>query len=280
METESESGSSPAAWQPFTLGGLAAFARGSHARLLVVGMLVALVGSGSLLFAFGRLLTPRIEEVLPLMPPGAALEGGRLVWPGRELLVLSQGPTLSVVVDPGATFALGAMAEFHLHLLPDHFRVYSLLGHLSLPYPGGYVGLEARQSMPHWQAWHGVWMVGLAAGFVAYLWICWAGMAVLALPWLVLAGMWRGVGVGVWGWFKLAVAAAYPGSLLLSGGVIMHARGQCALSTLAFFVVAHFAAFLGYVLLAPLGFKKSSPAERRGVVPAKKAKKTPFDSVD
>lgn len=280
METESESGSSPAAWQPLTLGGLAAFARSSHARLLVVGMLVALIGSGSLLFVFERLIVPRIEEVLPRMPPGAALEGGKLVWPDREIVVLTRGPTFSVVVDPAATFALGAMAEFHLHLLPDHFRVYSLFGHLAIHYPGRPIGLEARQSHPHWQAWGVVWRVGLAAGFVAYLWICWVGMSALALPWLYLAGIWRGAGPGIWGCLKLGVAAAFPGSLLLSGGLIMHGRGQCPMSTLAILALAHFLVFMGYVLLAPLAFDKPSPPERRGAIPARKNRKSPFDSKD
>src|SRR5437016_4878808 len=76
-----------AAWQPFTFGGVAAFANARLSRLLLVQLIFAIVASASIVWfcasAYGPVVTRTIEQ----LPETAALENGTLTGFSKPLVV-------------------------------------------------------------------------------------------------------------------------------------------------------------------------------------------------
>lgn len=217
------------AWQPFTGGGIAAFAHASTTRTLVVqATAAALVGAvfvGSITTAW----FPVLERGMQSLPAQASIRASTLNWPDARARRLAENAALEWVVRPTsgpAPNALGQSSDIRLELQRHGFRIQGPLGHWDQPYPSSWeVPLGRIPALAAWQSWKPY--LGLAVGSgVAFLLIaCWWLMAAAyCIPaWLVahlfgkrpsLAQAWR-----------LASAALLMGAVVGAAGVAAYAHG-------------------------------------------------------
>lgn len=217
------------AWQPFTGGGIAAFANASTARTILVQAITAgLVGAvfvGSLSTAW----FPVIERGIQALPSQAAIRAGVLLWPDTQHRRLAENPALEWIVRPTPNPApdpLGQSSDLRIELRRRAFRVQGPLGHVEQPYPSHWdVPLGRIPAMAAWQSWKPYLRLGVGFAVACLLVACWWLMAAAySIPaWLVahlfgkrpsLAQAWR-----------LASAALLMGAAVGAAGVAAYAHG-------------------------------------------------------
>lgn len=219
------------AWQPFTGGGIAAFANASTTRtILVQGIAAGLVGA----VFVGGLSTawfPVIERGIQALPSQAAIRSGTLHWPDWHARRLAENPALEWVVRPAPTRAqahdpLGQSSDLRIELRRSAFRVQGPLGHVEQPYPSHWdVPLGRIPAMAAWQSWKPYLRLGVGVAAACLLVACWWLMAAAySIPaWLVahlfgkrpsLAQAWR-----------LSSAALLMGAVVGAAGVAAYAHG-------------------------------------------------------
>src|SRR5438477_11837048 len=79
------------AWQPLTFGGVAAFARASLKRLLLIQLICAAVVTGTVIWFFEQAWLPMIFEAVRQMPSEGEIRSGRLEWRGESRQRLAGG---------------------------------------------------------------------------------------------------------------------------------------------------------------------------------------------
>ena len=72
------------AWQPLTARGVAAFARASLGRLLLVQLIVALLAAGTVVWFLQGCWFPTIGEAIRALPAQGELRAGKLDWKGTS----------------------------------------------------------------------------------------------------------------------------------------------------------------------------------------------------
>lgn len=259
------------AWQPFSFGGVAAFADASTGRLLVAQLIFSLVAAGCFMAFLALAWVPVIREASHALPEAAAISGAKLQWPGDQPVLLSEGSRLAIVADPGDAATAGRAADLQLELCSTRLRLRSELGYVEWPYSAGWrVSLGRADAVPWWGA-RQPWFVALAgAALVAKLFAAWWLLAMVVAP-VARALAFFGDRTATWpGCMRLAGAAWLPGSLVMSLAILLYGLEALALPGLAFAVVSH--GFIGAVYLCGAPFRlakistvKSAPA--KGVNP-------------
>ena len=122
-------------WQPITFGGVASFARASFGRLLIVQFIVALLVAGSTTCFLAAAWFPVVEKAITRLPEKGAIRRGELDWTGPSPCPLAEATFLSIVVDVANSQPTGQSADVQLELRQSGFKIRSLLGTLTLPYP-------------------------------------------------------------------------------------------------------------------------------------------------
>lgn len=223
------------AWQPFTGGGLAAFAGASVGRTLffqiVYGISIALVMVWSLRQAW----FPAVAEALPRLPAaGAEIRAGRLAWPENEARLLAERPQFSLSVDPTGTGEAGRAGDLQVELRSTGIRLEGLLGHQEIHYPPEWtVALDRTGATAAWYAWN--WpllaMVGIGAFVGVALW-GWVFATLLTVPAHLLGwGLRRDLSFG--GAWRLALASGWLGWTASAVGLLLYATAWIRLPGLA-----------------------------------------------
>ncbi len=208
---------------PLGGAGVAALALGRMRRLWGFQLGFAAIAAACVGFCAWTAWFPVIAATAAALPDRIGLDDGRLEWPPEEGRILSQNSFLGVAVQPGDLEVAGQTADFQLVLRPESFRWTSLLGRVSVPYPVGYVAWSGRVVA---SAWWGAWswvavlalMLGVAAGVIASWWFL---ATLYTLPTLVLMTLFRRPLGGAVAW-RLASAALFAGTLVVSGTIIMY----------------------------------------------------------
>src|SRR5213593_3424449 len=88
----------PAAWQPFTPRGIAAFASASFGRLFTLQVIVAVLAAGAVMWFLSTVWFPVVREAIKNLPEQGAIRAGQLELPavGSERLVTNRFLTLAV----------------------------------------------------------------------------------------------------------------------------------------------------------------------------------------
>lgn len=239
--------------QPFTLGGVAGFARLPVSHLLACQLAVALLAAAAVVFAFTRAWLPPIEEAISRLPETGRIFNGRLDWADKSPVVLASGRFLALVVDADDTGDLDQAADLQLKLCRSSFELRSLAGRLRVPYqPGFLIRLNHPEVEPWWGAWRWTVLVLLASAVVVSLLLSWWCLSVVYLFPAAIVGVLAGREVSVSGCWKLAGAALMPGALLASGSIAAYVLDRCNLIQFLFLMLAHFLPGWIFVLLAPL----------------------------
>jgi hypothetical protein len=240
------------AWQPLTVRGVAAFARASLGRLLVVQFMVALLAAGTVVWFLHRAWFPQISEAIRQLPPQGELRSGRLDWQGPTPSRLAEGRFLALVVDLDHTGEARSPAHVLVEFGRADYLVFSLLGYAEGAYPRGWaVAFNRTELGPWWGAWAPA-ILALAAGLVVVgLMVIWACLAtVYFLPvWLV--GFFANRDLSLRGSWRLAGAALIPGALFMCAVVILYGCGALDLVRLAVAGALHWVMAWVYLLLSP-----------------------------
>ena len=77
------------AWQPLTRRGVAAFARATMRRLLLVQFLFAVLSAGCVVWFLCTAWLPVVAEAIRQLPPGAEFRSGVLRWGASSPLPLA-----------------------------------------------------------------------------------------------------------------------------------------------------------------------------------------------
>ena len=252
------------AWEPITPRGVAAFARASFERLLVVQTVVALLAAAAVVWVLTDGIFPTINAAIRQLPGAGEIRAGKLDWGDDSPALLAEGRILAFSVDLDHAGTLRSPADFQFEFGRTSVRIFSLLGGTELTYPPGYV-LAANQTdaRPAWGAWAPE-ILGLAAlATFSGLLIAWTLLATIyALPvWLVC--LFSNRDLSLLASWKLAGAALLPGALLLSSSLVLYELGGFDIVQLGFAFGMHLVVGWIYLFVSPIFLNRALPAGRK-----------------
>ena len=256
------------AWQPLTARGVAAFARASLRRLLLVQLIVALLTAGTVIWFLHHCWFPTIGLAIRALPAQGEIRAGSLDWTGPSPSLLAEGRFLAIAVDLDHAGEARSPAHIQVEFGRANFKVYSLLGKFQSTYPHGEVLAFNRTALwPWWGAWAPAILAMVAGAVVAGLMVIWAWLATLyCLPvWLI--GFLANRDCSLGGSWRLAGAALMPGALLMCAAICMYGWGALDLLRLAGTAGVHLLVGWVYLLVSPLRLPRH---------PAVVAKSNPF----
>jgi hypothetical protein len=240
---------SRAAWQPFTFGGLAAFARAGLGRLLLVELVVALLVSGSAVWFLRRACAPVVLQVIQELPETARITNGRLA--GIDDTLIAQTKFLAIAVTPDTSGQIGQSADFQVQFRPTDFRIGSVFqpdwGWEFDYAPGATLNLGRSNLEPWWGAWHPILLAGAGLAVLVLLFGIWALLAsIYTLPAKFFAWfMDRQLSWG--GAWRMSAASLLPGAVLMGAALFLYSCQAVDLIGLAVVFAAHL--LLGWVCL-------------------------------
>jgi hypothetical protein len=269
----SKDGHKPAitAWQPFSFGGVAAFAGTGWIRLFAVQILASALVSITVVWFLWRNYSPVITEAVAKMPQRAMVSQGRLQ--GVSILEISENRFLAIAIAPQGTVDFGQSADIQVELRDSDVRVSSifrsLLGSIQVAYlPNKMIDLSRANLEPWWGAWRPILLGASGIALMLILPVLWAVLAVVYAPpakfvaWLTDRRLSWG---GAW---RLGSAALLPGALVMTLGVVLYGWRVLDLIGFGSVVLAHL--LIGWVYLA------ISPGFAPRLFPSKK--QNPFAS--
>ena len=176
------------AWQPLTPRGVAAFARASLGRLLLVQFCIALFTEATTVWFLQRAWYPVISGAIDQLPAQGEIRSGTLDWRGDSPAPLADNSFLALAVD--LTHIGGARSPAHVQVEfgRAEFRIFSLAGFVQGRYsPHWRVAFNRTELKPWWGAWAPPILAIAAGSVLVWLLICWAVLATIYfLPvWLV-----------------------------------------------------------------------------------------------
>lgn len=239
----------PCAWQPFTPGGVAAFAQASFLRLWLFQLAMAAIVAGAAAWFVGANYFPQITAAVKQLPAQGEIRKGELHWGGSGPQVLAEHRLLSISVDPEHSGQVRAPA----HLLAEFGRknvlLVSLFGSLALPYPDGpIIAFNQPEVEPWWGAWAPPILAILVIAVLAGLMISWTFLGLLYTGPVCLFAFFanRSANFAI-GW-RLAGAAMMPGAALLGAVIVLYGLGNLNLLELLAAWGIHF--LVGWLYMA------------------------------
>ena len=256
------------AWQPLTTRGVAAFARASLSRLLLVQLIVALLAAGTVVWFLHKCWFPTMSEAIRGLPPQGEIRSGHLDWTGPSPAGLAEGRFLAITVDLDHSGEARSPAHVQVEFGRVDVKVYYLLGNFQCAYsPRWAVAFNRTELWPWWGAWAPAILAILAGLIVGCLMVSWACLAtVYWLPaWLI--GFFANRHCSLGGSWRLAGAALMPGALLMCAVIVLYGWGALDLVRLAIAGAAHLLLGWVYLLVSPLCLPR---------LPSAAAKDNPF----
>ncbi len=257
-----------AAWQPFTFRGVAAFSQAGPLRVLFWQIMALIVTTGVLTWFLRTALNPVIQEALNRVPEQAALRQGRWAWGGPAVVVMGKSPFFAIIVDLENNQPPDQLADLQCELNRSQFKLRSILGFISLPYPRPW---DLKVDRIVWESWWGAWrpfvLVGgglLMSAGVLVMW--WALAAIYAAPVRLLARLLKRQAGWVGAW-KLSSAALMPGALWMNVAIVLYGLRQLELVGFLCAVALHFLIGWIYLLLAPAFLPARSPMAKAAANP-------------
>ena len=239
----------PSAWQPFTFGGVAAFAGARLRRLLAVELAAAVLFGASAVWFLHRAYCPVILQAIQMMPETARVADGSLQ--GVPDTLIAESRFLAIAATPQAGSEIGQDGDLLIQFRQNDFCAGSVFWPdwgLVFEYGQGASFSLARSNLePWWGAWQPVLLAGAGAATVLFLLVLWAVLAAFYMfPAKFIA--WFADRYLTWGGaWRLASAALLPGAVLMIGTVFLYGSSVMDLVGLSFSVAVHF--IMGWVYL-------------------------------
>ena len=262
------------AWQPFTPSGVAAFARASWRRLLLVQFVCALVAAGAVIGFLQQSWFPVIEQAINQLPSQGEIRAQRLNWRGDSPVSLAENRFLAITVDLNHSGGVRSPAHVQVEFGHTDVKILSLLGFVEARYPAGWrIAFSRSELTPWWGAW-GPPILAIVAGCVLlWLMLSWILLASLyfAPAWLI--GFFADRELSLRGSWLLAGAALMPGAIFFTMAILLYGFGGLDLVRLA--VAAGIHVIIGWVFVVAgvissareqgIGAKKKNPFGRTGI---------------
>lgn len=244
---------STSAWQPLTPHGVAAFARASLLRLLLVEFVVAVLAAAAVIWFLHDVWFPSVREAIRQLPAASEIRQGKLAWRGDSPIYLAGDRFLAIVVDLNHEAEVGREADLSVEFGQREWRIYSLLGYASVNYPADrVVAFNQAELEPWWGAWEPAILAGTGTLVVLGLMAVWALLAAVHLPGALLVAFFANRELSWAGAWRLASAALMPGALLMTLGVLLYGLSALDLVRLGMCVAVHFVAGWIYLFISPL----------------------------
>jgi hypothetical protein len=257
--------------QPFTFGGVARYASAGIGRVLLTALIFAVSGAAVLSRVAGHCWWPVITEAVESLPEKARIQEGALQVEEKDAGLLAANQFLSLQLTASEKWQESAPVDFAVQLGKDQLMFSSLFGDTALPYAGNVVVILNRATVwPIWGAWKAPLLAGVFIAGVVSLILGWFALAVVYAPVvLFIGGIAKRELCFVRAW-KLAVAAQWPASLLMTFALALYSTGEIGLLFVLTMLVAHFIPSILNLLIAPFFLPKAA-REKGG-----KEKENPF----
>lgn len=241
MNPSPPGGSEGIAWQPFTFGGVAAFATAGALRAWVVVMLTALLLGLAADRYFVAAWFPALDLALERLPASGEIRDGRLLWPTPQAVELANNGFVRLLVNPNFGPVAGQSADVTFECTADTLTAQSLFGYWVLPYPYRLrLALNQPTLQPLWAAWRPHFRLGLPTASALVMVVAWAGLALVLAPVARALALLLRREVPLWGCWKAAFATFAPFALATALGVVLYAgRGFRLPDLLVTWALAH-----------------------------------------
>ena len=247
------------AWQPLTPRGVAAFARSALSRFLLAQFVLALLSAGTVGWFVDYTWFPVVTKAIERIPKKGEIRAGWLDWQGDSPQTLAENRFLALSVDLRHEGEARSPAHVQLELGRTDFRILSLLGSLTFPYPRGWtIGFNREDLMPWWGAWTPAILAAVIIAGIAGLILGWSALATLYCPLAWLAGFFGNRELSLRRSWRLASAALMPGALLMSAAIVLYGLGKLDMVQLLAAIAAHFV--VGWIYLIVVPFCAPKPA--------------------
>ncbi len=255
------------AWEPLTPRGVAAFARASLERLLIVQGIFAALAAACVVWVLSDGIFPVVDAAISQLPEQGEIRAGKLDWHDESPVLLAEGDLLAISVDLQHGGTLRSPADFQLEFGKESVCVISLFGVAEIFYPPDYVIAANRRAVqPAWGAWSPNILALTAIGTFFGLLLIWAMLATLYAPLVWLVCFFWNRDLNFLASWKLAGASLMPGALLMSASLVLYELGVFDLVQFCFAVGMHLVIGWIYLFVSPMFLKRILPA----------AKKNPF----
>jgi hypothetical protein len=245
------------AWQPFTPRGVAAFARASVGRLLVMQFVAALLAAGTVVWFLNTCWFPTVGAAIDRLPESGAVKSGRLNWEADSPRSLVESRFLAFAIDLNHGGSARSPAHVQVEFGQSDLRIYSLFGCLQIPYPRTYaIPFNVQELKPWWGAWAPVFLAVSAFGVVLGLFLSWAALATLYCLPVWLAGLYFDRELTLFGSWRLAGAALVPGAIVQIVALGFYGLGRLDLIRFIAASAAHLVLGLVYLILGTMASPK------------------------
>lgn len=263
----------PAAWQPLTPRGIAAFAHGRLRRLLLVQLIVALLVGITVAWLLHDGIFPTVTSAIEQLPSKGKIRATTLDWHGVSPQLLAEGRFLSLAVDLDHSGTVRSLSHFQIEFGRSNMFIHSLLGYSTTIYPNGWIIEFNRTELePRWGAWRPVLLVLTAAAVAAFLVGSWFVLAMIYCGPVWLLGFFANRDLSLPASWKLSGAALMPGALAMEVSILFYGLGWLDLVQMGFAFVVHLLLGWGF-LVASLFFVSGVGKARSGMNPFARARK-------
>ena len=238
-------------WQPLTPGGIAAFARASLGRLLLVQLVIALFCGAIVAWFVHHAWFPAIAQAIQHLPEQGEIRSGQLQWEINSPEFLEENRYLALAVDLKHEGQVRSPAHLAVEFGATDLKLFSLFGYARSTYPKGWrIAFNRNELVPWWGAWSPALLVLAIAGTVSSLMLSWALLSSLYfLPgWLAAFFANRDLSFG--GSWRIAGAALMPAALFMAVGTLFYGLGVLDVIGLLIVVAMHVVVGWVFLLLA------------------------------
>lgn len=262
------------AWEPFTPRGVAAFARASLERLLVVQSIIALLAATAVVWVLSSGFFPTVNAAIRNLPDTGAISRGKLNLKNQADLppqILAEGHFLAITLDVQNSRTLRLPAQFQFEFSENSLVIISLLGEMEIPYPPDQSFYFNRTDLqPAWGAWSPN-LLGLAAiGTFFGLLLMWAALATIYFLPVWIVSFFSNRNLNFRACWKLAAAALLPGAIILTLGIFLYGFGVFDLVQLGFAFTMHLIIGWIYLLISPMFLNRIGVVEKNNPFADKK----------
>ena len=248
----SESPTPPAAWQPLTPRGVAAFASARFGRIFLLLCTVALLSAGTVVWFLNTAWFPTIRAAIHELPPQGQITRQELRTPRTSSRPLAEHRFLGFVVLLSTSESTDLSSHIAVKFHRRNVDICSIFGCLRFDYPSGWIIEFNRTELePRWAAWEPILMGAAAVAALLGLLVIWAALSFVysIVAWIIAKIRKRLLSwPGSW---AMCVAAIMPGALLLVAGVWTYGLGVLDVLQFVVLTVVHFLSawvYIGFAL--------------------------------